>query len=640
MKKKKRKSTLSKEVKTLLGDGLSADAWERKVDQLVEGIFQNGGLHRQSSHLARIATYAERRYWSSSDRKRSRSAGLRLFAGISRRLCDRDRIDVMLMLYGRVRGRADLIRETQSLIARSGYFHSEREWQIAGIDYFLVGFFRFAASSLDRSIEVALALLSYVASSFEEEAAGVEYLHKQSVSLHQSTAMLLAGALFTPPLSVDDAPVRAWVDCIIDAVGVGNKVVDEIFYALLANVEVPNDQQVDEICQLFSKLMDELEDDEKALFSAFDDLGAEPENVDSSVSRLLSSGMFDSGQELLQGLRAEKFTPLPWFKKMLESDLFNPSRSSDAPGREPWASRLSVQSESEAQVSMVGNLVESILGGEGGSEQPLSSMIGFDSASFQGRVQAMSVKLRPEQEERIRGWLDVREEQVNHDKVVGEAAIEWFRHNQDQIQQACVQKKDEIRRKPKRGVRRGGDTHVEISVKPLHNVGVRSIAFHPEGYEFPNYGVDIVSRRRETPHLVVIHAEFRQFEFISPVDWLLGSPIHVGEQEVLSRLLEVVVVDILHRIMVLDRPLRPHPKNSRNRSSAGAQVVSHLRSLPKGSRASEEARRGYEEEFGHVNLPEGYTFVQGYYKEGALSYEGAYTEPTLVYGLDDLKDSL
>lgn len=221
--------------------------------------------------------------------------------------------------------------------------------------------------------------------------------------------------------------------------------------------------------------------------------------------------------------------------------------------------------------------------------------------------------------------------------------LRWFQEHQLQIHEATERRMEDIRDHPRRALLPGGCDHVEVHVSMLRQVGIRAIVFHAEGYEFPDVGIDILTRG-STPHLI------RRRVSLGTIPALLDKLfISVKEgfhyPDEARVLLRAVVVDALHRLIVGDRELRERRHGEAARSHAGTEAIdlvpqirkrrAHLRRLPAGHQASPEAAV-YASEI-KWKLPPGITFVRAYYEEEKIVYDLP-TEPTAVYVDDDLFD--
>ncbi|MBI4450214.1 hypothetical protein HY634_04085, partial [Candidatus Uhrbacteria bacterium] len=243
-------------------------------------------------------------------------------------------------------------------------------------------------------------------------------------------------------------------------------------------------------------------------------------------------------------------------------------------------------------------------------------------------------------------WASGRQTQWEQAITRGEHVLTRFKEQRSTFDRVLGERREAIAEHPRYWLRPGGFDHVDIEAAPLRNVGIRSIAFYPEGYAFP----DTVARiyiRRETPHLLTFSTALVDLR-LALHDEVVRSKAHFENRDVVAELLEFVVVDVLARIVTGSRTLR-HPRHGRAAISAADEhrevidlelkqrtIRPHPRRLPEGHRASENAMVLHRELY-RTDLRSGYTFVRAHYQHGRLVYDLP-TGPTMAYTDDDLFD--
>jgi len=244
----------------------------------------------------------------------------------------------------------------------------------------------------------------------------------------------------------------------------------------------------------------------------------------------------------------------------------------------------------------------------------------------------------PAQTKKLEHWRDKVASLVKVEICAGNRFLEEIKSRKSEYDQAHARRCNEIRTQPKRGLRLGGADHVDITVLPLKNVGLRSIALYPEGNKFPDVNM-VLMVRKETPHLLTFTATLRDFKLEVQETALHG--ISHDEDEVTS-LLEMVVVDILYRLIVQERNM-PRVGSKRIKSSdkktgrTGSHQPPRLRRLPDGFTSTERAQELAAQATGWT-LPPGWTFVKAHYRGGKIVHDYP-NEPRLRYG-NDLAEGL
>ncbi|MFA7209457.1 MAG: hypothetical protein WC120_04190 [Parcubacteria group bacterium] len=216
----------------------------------------------------------------------------------------------------------------------------------------------------------------------------------------------------------------------------------------------------------------------------------------------------------------------------------------------------------------------------------------------------------------------------------GQKAYSWFLENRNELMIKKKRKCEEIMEKPSRGLRSNGADHIKIAVSTLYASGIKAVVFHPEGYQFPDMKVRVMVSKW-TPHFLSFEGELRGFELI--VKEMLFVNGWFKNYTVLKEMLECIIIDALHRIVVVQREEMKNSggtkKTSRSASACEKERVSevrpHFRKLPEGWQASEEAKAWAESQQGW-KLPPGRTFVRGHYRNGQIDY-GVETEPIIIY---------
>ncbi|MCG3770611.1 MAG: hypothetical protein JW384_01761 [Nitrosomonadaceae bacterium] len=231
-------------------------------------------------------------------------------------------------------------------------------------------------------------------------------------------------------------------------------------------------------------------------------------------------------------------------------------------------------------------------------------------------------------------WIKNRNRKTEEDKRRGEKILEKFCRERDRVTQELRIKKQEILEKSRRLLRTSGVDHIEINVSPLWNAGVRAVMLYPEGHDFPNVGVKVLVRK-ETPHMLAFPGEFLNFK-LNLFEGTLENTTHNNQVSLLTFLLEYILVDMMHRLMVEARELKPWRPTFVVIGEARPHrpVRPHLRRLQPGQKPSEQAQHDAQEG-GWKTLPPGVTFVNLHYRGGQLEYDFP-AEPVGVYDDDDL----
>jgi hypothetical protein len=227
-------------------------------------------------------------------------------------------------------------------------------------------------------------------------------------------------------------------------------------------------------------------------------------------------------------------------------------------------------------------------------------------------------------------------------KTQVKAVLDRFQQEKERMVEIAETQRRAILERPKRALRPAGYDHVEIGVTPLYYSGIRSVAFHTEGYDFPDMELHFVVRK-ETPHLIVFKG--RLIGLRLQVDDVVVDGLITHNTALLKELLEIVIIDALFHIMVAERGLRPKQRpqttipggegRGPDQSGGIVPVRAHYQRLQEGHVASETARENLKEALGWRTLPEGHTFVAAY-RRGALGEAGEFvyslpSEPTAKY---------
>lgn len=190
-----------------------------------------------------------------------------------------------------------------------------------------------------------------------------------------------------------------------------------------------------------------------------------------------------------------------------------------------------------------------------------------------------------------------------------------------------------------RSLRPEGLDHVDIGVDALRNAGIESVSFHHEGLNPPDADLGVYCRVAGG-HRICRKIQFRDGRLEGQV--VQGCSLH-SDTATLERLLRLTVIDILHRIMVRERPLtrlrvrRRSPSGDETEVDEAWWVRPTFRRLPGAQQASAEALDNARRTFANPTLvlPPGKTFVIGHWKGGEHVYV-KFTEPCFRYTSDDL----
>lgn len=245
--------------------------------------------------------------------------------------------------------------------------------------------------------------------------------------------------------------------------------------------------------------------------------------------------------------------------------------------------------------------------------------------------------LKKEHDELLMAWWKEWTKKTDQEKEEGERILKWFGENFETIDKIFLRKCQEIVEQPRRGLRPNGYDHIDVNITPLRNIGIRSIVFHPEGQMFPDVGLDIIVRK-ETPHLFSFPASLENFQLDISFDAFYNATHQSFEK--LFVLLNFIIVDIMHRIIVEGKELRAKKKWMQTGDETiemrpkTIPVRPFIRHLPEGYKASEEAKARGEAYYGW-KLPPGVTFVATHYRGQKLEY-GLPTSPVAIYSDEDL----
>lgn len=176
----------------------------------------------------------------------------------------------------------------------------------------------------------------------------------------------------------------------------------------------------------------------------------------------------------------------------------------------------------------------------------------------------------------------------------------------------------------RQGLRPGGADHFDILLSALYRYGVRSVIFYPDGQDFPDLRIDVVVHKA-VPSLFLYECAFRNLKLeLQPGIFVEGRCPGI---ERMRRLLEFVIIDILHRIMVEGQELKPH--RSQHASSAGSiidltprtiAVRPHFHPLRPGHQATAQALINLRKAIGWRTLPPRATFVSAHYRGKAEGF--------------------
>ncbi len=243
------------------------------------------------------------------------------------------------------------------------------------------------------------------------------------------------------------------------------------------------------------------------------------------------------------------------------------------------------------------------------------------------------ISLRSEARKLFERWQENRVEERGQRTIKGERILNWFSRDPEFTERILDERRSDILDNAKRGLRTDGIDHFDVNVAPLRNAGVRSIIFHPEKYSDPDLIEVKVVVKKETPHCLIFFGKLDHLHLeLTPSALDLGQHSDI---DLLHELLEFIVIDILHRIMVQERELRPTTPKTRGTTNLPKTIPVRpmVRRLPAGYKPSLDAIFRAQE--ARVAVPSGYTFVRAYWRSGALAYDLP-TEPIGVYSDDDL----
>lgn len=246
------------------------------------------------------------------------------------------------------------------------------------------------------------------------------------------------------------------------------------------------------------------------------------------------------------------------------------------------------------------------------------------------------LRFGPSEAARFEAWTNRYTSKSTSFLQAGLRVLQFWRDKTIALAELRAKYIHQITYQPRRGLRPGGYDHVEIHVSPLHNAGVRSVLFYPEGDVFPNSHIRLLVAKF-TQNLVSIDGTIQGFRLNLPPTSLENAS-H-PDQEELRALLEHILVDVMYRIIAEDwsRDSRTSRKNGAGLPSDVQTLVRpHLRRLCFNHSASQDARRRASNEFGY-NLPDGVTFVRGHYRNGLIEHEIP-TDPIVVYTDRDLME--
>lgn len=235
-------------------------------------------------------------------------------------------------------------------------------------------------------------------------------------------------------------------------------------------------------------------------------------------------------------------------------------------------------------------------------------------------------------------WIEERGLESNHERKRDEEFWREFDARRDRLEALTEAKRRAVIERPRRGLRPRGADHVEIRLQSLCRFGIRSIAFYPDGCEFPNVKIRVVTHKG-TPHLFTQEGELKDLRLqLSRTVTESNQYPDMGKRR--AGLLEFVIIDILYRIVVegreLQRKVRPAQLGGQviDLQSKEVPVRPHIRKLPAGHRASETASNAAQVDCGWRLRP-GETFVRAFFRGNQFEYDLP-TEPVAIYGDEDL----
>jgi hypothetical protein len=186
-----------------------------------------------------------------------------------------------------------------------------------------------------------------------------------------------------------------------------------------------------------------------------------------------------------------------------------------------------------------------------------------------------------------------------------------------------------------------GADHIDVDVTLLRHNGLRAVVFYPEDHTFPDIRIELLTKELETPHLIALSVEMADLSLDKVIKRgdTSASPDQLNPKQY-KLLLEMVIIDILYRIVVEGKELRPKKVSRDTDHKEGPKTSSvrpHLRRLTGDRKASAEAQERARSAMGW-HLPSGMTFVAAHYRGNQLVYDYP-TEAVGVYSDVDLFDN-
>ncbi|MCH7492942.1 hypothetical protein IID19_05160 [Patescibacteria group bacterium] len=138
-----------------------------------------------------------------------------------------------------------------------------------------------------------------------------------------------------------------------------------------------------------------------------------------------------------------------------------------------------------------------------------------------------------------------KKEDINSEAV--EWAM-WFNMNRQEILRGIVSKRDDIMLRPTCGVRKDGYDNVRVSdLSIMKYLGVESIAFYPNGGTFPDMDIAFTVTRFGCLTYQIRGSLEQMTLFVGQVLYEVCSD---DMQELLHVITELVIIDVMHRIVV------------------------------------------------------------------------------------------
>lgn len=574
-------------VKDLIRLEPDAPYQQRARRRLVQAILDCRTVAAQSELLEEIAVQCERAYWAQIDPVRQRTlkqAVERFFQDLGDAMFSKGSLALFLE---NLRAQRQLLGSgvdtMRVLLARGQY--TDAECRFAARQWFTLEWYRFVGETEERSVQFALLLLERIGR-----------LTQQATDSGE-----LAGAGLRQLLS------RLGVDSEQLQSALTDPQYEALVYGALAQLRDPPEQAT-------RRFLDEYERTPSGQVALMVDVllecAASPTHHDTPskwwLERLIEASSHDdvAGEVLTSVGRV-----LTMFRPDFRTDVFE---------------------QRDTSMEAAGEIVlERLLGG----------------SRRLNPTETPKLILSRKHSRLLREWND-RELRADAERQAGgNAVIARYVLQRDRFRAMTEQRWTEICHRSRRGLLSKGKDHVDVHVVPLRNIGVRGIAFHPEGHEFPDVDVEIFIRK-ETPHLTAFRVPIAGI--LSMPDDILYALCHREHRDTLREMLHAVAIDAMHRIMVAEgKPrLRRSKRDASVEQRASGQTIveleaeeserrAHFRTLPQGHQVSAEARARALEQRGW--LPEGKTFVQAHYQERTLVYSLPSCE-TMAYTNDDLFD--